>query len=145
MNRYAAIGVGGSAIERSQNRQRKLDGIVTFLVTNAESPYKSVAKELDARYRKVASFRKAAKKALTDIEPVTRKLIPRLKKTTTAAPEEKPTATSFPSGRSVILPRLTGQWAVSGSSTSAMFSSGSPFTTMRSATAPSSIIPSFPG
>jgi hypothetical protein len=95
----------------------ELDGIVAFLVTNADAPYKSVAKELDQRYHKVASFRKAAKKALTDIEPVTRKLIPRLKKTASAAPEEKPEPTAFPSGRSVILPRLTGQWSVSGSST----------------------------
>jgi len=30
LNRYASIGVGGSAVERSQNRQRKLDGIVTW-------------------------------------------------------------------------------------------------------------------
>ncbi|HEY4175205.1 MAG TPA: hypothetical protein VGM90_00165 [Kofleriaceae bacterium] len=96
----------------------ELDGIVAFLTTNADAPYKSVSKELDERYRKVANFRKAAKKALTDIEPVTRKLIPRLKKTTTAAPDEKPTATVFPSKRAVVLPRLTGQWSVSGSTTS---------------------------
>ena len=30
LNRYAAIGVGGSPVERSQNRQRKLDGIVSW-------------------------------------------------------------------------------------------------------------------
>ena len=30
LNRYAFTGVGGSAVERSQNRQRKLDGIVTW-------------------------------------------------------------------------------------------------------------------
>ncbi|HEY4058532.1 MAG TPA: hypothetical protein VGM39_18090 [Kofleriaceae bacterium] len=96
----------------------ELDGIVAFLTTNADAPYKSVSKELDERYRKVASFRKTAKKALTDIEPVTRKLIPRMKKTPSAAPEEKPAATEFPSKRAVVLPRLTGQWSVSGTAAS---------------------------
>ena len=34
LNRYASIDVRGSAIERSQNRQRKLDGIVTWYFDN---------------------------------------------------------------------------------------------------------------
>ncbi|CAN5712176.1 hypothetical protein BH11MYX2_BH11MYX2_00500 [soil metagenome] len=42
----------------------ELDGIVSFLTTNADASYKSVSKELDERYRKVATARKAAKKAL---------------------------------------------------------------------------------
>lgn len=95
--------------------------MVKFLQTNVNVTYKSVEKELDTRDNNVRKLRKEAKKATTDVAPITRRLIPRIKRTPapdpTAAP--KPDATAFPSKRRVVLPKLgTGAWAVSGSATS---------------------------
>lgn len=92
----------------------ELEGIVEFLTVNKDAVYKSVAKELDERYKRVAKLRKESKKSLVDLEPVTRRLIPKIKRPSVAAPEEKPAATAFPSGRKIVLPRLVGKWSVGG-------------------------------
>jgi hypothetical protein len=99
----------------------EVEGMVKFLEANAAVAYKSVEKEIDTRDNTVRKLRKEAKKSTADIAPITRKLIPRIKRTPapdpTAAP--KPDATAFPSKRKVVLPKLgDGAWAVSGSATS---------------------------
>ena len=95
-----------------------LDEIVAFLQVNEAAPYKRVQRELDGKYRAVVAARTAAKKSLTDITPVTRAVIPRIKRTATEAPVPTAAATAFPSKRAVVLPRLPGSWTVSGSQTS---------------------------
>ncbi|MFN0251393.1 MAG: hypothetical protein ACKV2T_31245 [Kofleriaceae bacterium] len=99
----------------------EVEGMVKFLEANAAVAYKSVEKEIDTRDNTVRKLRKEAKKKTADIAPITRKLIPRIKRTPapdpTAAP--KPVATIFPSKRKVVLPELgEGGWVVSGSATS---------------------------
>lgn len=98
-----------------------VEGMVTFLEANAAVAYKSVEKELDTRDNAVRKLRKDAKKATADVAPITRKLIPRIKRTPAPDPTAtpKPDATAFPSKRKVVLPALgDGAWAVSGSATS---------------------------
>lgn len=70
------------------------------------------------KYRAVVAARAAAKKALTDTTPVTRSLIPRIKRTPGAAPEPPPEPTEFPSQRKIVLASKPGTWTVSGTGTS---------------------------
>jgi hypothetical protein len=98
----------------------EVEGMVTFLQDNAAAAYKSVEKDIDTRDNAVRKLRKDAKKATADVAPITRTLIPRIKRT--PAPDApvaaKADATEFPSKRKVVLPRLgDGAWAVSGSAT----------------------------
>ncbi len=99
----------------------EVEGMVKFLQDNAAATYKSVEKDIDTRDNAVRKLRKEAKKATADVAPITRKLIPRIKRT--PAPDApvapKADATEFPSKRKVVLPKLgDGAWAVSGSATS---------------------------
>ncbi len=99
----------------------EVEGMVTFLQANAAVAYKSVEKEIDTRDNAVRKLRKDAKKATVDVAPITRKLIPRIKRTPAPDPTAvpKPAATAFPSKRKVVLPALgDGAWSVSGSATS---------------------------
>lgn len=99
----------------------EVEGMVKFLEANAAAAYKSVEKEIDTRDNAVRKLRKGAKKATADVAPITRKLIPRLKRTPAPDPTvaAKPAPTAFPSKREVVLPKLgDGAWAVSGSATS---------------------------
>jgi hypothetical protein len=95
--------------------------MVKFLQDNAAVAYKSVEKDIDTRDNAVRKLRKDAKKATADVAPITRKLIPRIKRTPTpdASATPKAEATAFPSKRKVVLPKLgDGAWAVSGSAAS---------------------------
>jgi hypothetical protein len=99
----------------------EVEGMVKFLEANAAVAYKSVEKEIDTRDNTVRKLRKEAKKTTADIAPITRKLIPRIKRTPAPDPTAAPKleATAFPSKRKVVLPKLgDGAWAVSGSATS---------------------------
>lgn len=98
----------------------EVEGLVKFLQDNAATAYKSVERDIDTRDNAVRKLRKEAKKATADVAPVTRRLIPRIKRTSAPeAPVAKADATAFPSKRKVVLPRLgDGTWAVSGSATS---------------------------
>ncbi len=99
----------------------EVEGMVTFLKSNASAAYKSVEKDIDTRDNAVRKLRREAKKASADVTPITRRLIPRLKRTPAPNPSAAPRldATAFPSKREVVLPALgDGTWAVSGSATS---------------------------
>ena len=97
-----------------------VEDMVLFLQTNAGAAYKSVEKDIDTRDNAVRKLRKEAKKATATVAPITRKLIPRIKRR--PVPETLPPkadATAFPSKRAIVLPKLgDGAWAVSGSTTS---------------------------
>jgi len=90
--------------------------MVAFLDANANASYRSVERELDARYSKIVKLRAAAKKVAEELQPTTRKLIPRMARRTEPA-EPKRAPGKFPSGRSVELPALAGTWQLSGTST----------------------------
>ncbi len=95
----------------------EVEALVAFLEANAAASYKSVEKELDERDNKVRAQRKAAKKLVAELTPITRALIPRLKRVPTPAASETRAASKFPSGRSVVLPALSGTFSLSGSTT----------------------------
>ncbi len=91
--------------------------MIAFIDANATAPYRSVASELDARYKKIVKLRAASKKTTEELQPTTRKLIVRIaRRPPPAAPEPKRIPGKFPSGRSVELPALAGTWRLSGSS-----------------------------
>jgi len=96
----------------------EVEALVAFLAASATASYKSVEKELDERDNKVRTQRKAAKKLVAELTPITRALIPRIKRlpTPAAATDARP-ASKFPSGRSVVLPALSGTFSLSGSTT----------------------------
>jgi hypothetical protein len=92
--------------------------VIAFIDANASAPYRSVERELDARYKKIVKLRAAAKQAIEELGPTTRKLIPRIaRRPPPAAPEPRRVPGKFPSGRTVELPALAGTWRLSGSST----------------------------
>lgn len=97
----------------------EVEGMVKFLEDNATVAYRSVEKDLDTRDNTIRKLRKQAKKATADVAPVTRRLIPRIKRTPDAPPPPKADTTEFPSKRKVVLPKLgDGAWSVGGSATS---------------------------
>lgn len=96
----------------------ELGGLVTFLEAQAAAAYKSVERELDARATKVSKLRREAKKQTDELQPLTRKMIPRIMAVRTAAAEpEKRTTVKFPSGRSVDFPVMAGTWRATSSAT----------------------------
>lgn len=95
----------------------EVEALVAFLDASATASYRSVEKELDERDNKVRTQRRAAKKLVVEMTPITRALIPRLKRLPTPTVEDKRTASKFPSGRSVVLPALRGTFSLSGSAT----------------------------
>ena len=52
--------------------------MIAFLDANAAAPYRSVERELDTRYKKIVKLRAASKKTRDELQPTTRKLIPRI-------------------------------------------------------------------
>jgi len=95
----------------------EVEALVAFLEASATSSYKSVENQLDERDNKVRTQRKVAKKLVAELTPITRALIPRLKRLPTPAADDKRAASKFPSGRSVVLPALSGTFSLSGSAT----------------------------
>ena len=94
-------------------------GAIAFLDANAGATYRSVERELDARYSKIVKLRAASKKTIEDLQPTTRRLIPLIARgAQQPATEPRRAPARFPSGRSVELPSLPGTWRISGSSTS---------------------------
>lgn len=92
--------------------------MVAFIDANAAASYRSVERELDARYTKIVKLRAASKKMLEALQPTTSKLIPRItRRPEPDAPEPRRVPGKFPSGRTVELPVLAGTWRLSGSST----------------------------
>lgn len=90
--------------------------MVAFLDASAAASYRSVERELDTRYNKIVKLRAASKKTVEELQPTTRKLIPRItRRPEPAAPEPRRIPGKFPSGRSVELPALAGMWQLSGS------------------------------
>lgn len=97
----------------------ELAALKKFLEDNSAAAYKSVEREIDNRATKVSQLRRTAKKAADDLGPLTRKLIPRITKLPTVAPEpEKRMTAKFPSGRTVSLPLLSGSWKLGGTAIS---------------------------
>jgi hypothetical protein len=91
--------------------------MIAFIDANAAAPYRAIAGELDARYRKIVELRAASKQTIEELQPTTRKLILRIaRRPPLAAPEPKRIPGKFPSGRSIELPALAGTWRLSGSS-----------------------------
>jgi hypothetical protein len=92
--------------------------VIAFIDANAAASYRSVERELDARYTKIVKLRAAAKKMLEELQPTTRKLIPLItRRPEPPAAEPKRIPGRFPSGRAIDLPPLAGTWRLSGSST----------------------------
>jgi len=92
--------------------------MIAFIDANAAAPYRSVERELDTRYTKIVKLRAASKKMRDELQPTTRKLIPRIaRRPQPAAPGPKRVPGKFPSGRTVELPPLPGTWRLSGSAT----------------------------
>jgi hypothetical protein len=90
--------------------------MVAFLDASAAASYRSVEREIDTRYNKIVKLRAASKKTVEELQPTTRKLIPRItRRPESAAPEPRRIPGKFPSGRSVDLPVLAGTWQLSGS------------------------------
>jgi hypothetical protein len=90
--------------------------MVTFLQANADTPYRKVERDIDARDNKVRKMRTDAKKLLEEIQPIVKKTIPRIAARRAAAPaEERTTPGKFPSRRAIELPNLPGSWRLSGS------------------------------
>jgi hypothetical protein len=93
-------------------------GMIAFIDANAAAPYRAIERELDARYTKIVKLRAASKKTLEEIQPTTRKLIPRItRRPPPTASEPKLVSSKFPSGRAIELPSLAGTWRLWGSST----------------------------
>jgi len=94
----------------------EVTGLVDFLKANAAAPYKSVERELDTRDNSVRKLRKESKKTIDALQPITRRWIGRIAQAQTQRPDPGPRTTpgKFPSGRTVELPPLGGQWKLSG-------------------------------
>lgn len=94
----------------------EVTGLVDFLVTNASAPYRSVEKELDTRDNTVRRLRKESKKTIEALQPITRRWIGKIAQAQTQRPDTvaKTTPGKFPSGRTVELPPMPGQWKLSG-------------------------------
>jgi hypothetical protein len=115
----------------------ELTGVITFIDTNATAPYASIQRELDVRYNKILKLRTSSKKTIEDLQPITRKLIPRMTRPQSPPSEPRRIPGKFPSGRTIDLPSLPGSWRLSGSSTSdtAIYSESPPKGPAVSATA----------
>lgn len=87
--------------------------LVAFLKDKKDADYKAVGKEIDERDANVRKLRRDGKKAIEELAPITRKLIP---KVTARVPQigERKSSAKFPSGRIVDLPILTGSWKLGG-------------------------------
>ncbi len=107
---------GGAAVAEYCS---EVGALVSYLKEHADDAYKTVEREIDGRASKTSRLRREAKRQIEELAPLTRKMIPRIMKLPTAAPEpEKRTPAKFPSGRSVELPVLSGAWRTSGTSLS---------------------------
>jgi hypothetical protein len=96
----------------------ELDAVNGVLEANPTAKYKTLEKDLDERDNKIRKLRAASKKILASTEPITRKLVPKINAARVSAPApapEKRTPAKFPSGRTIDLPSLPGQWKVTGS------------------------------
>jgi hypothetical protein len=92
--------------------------VIAFIDANASASYRSVERELDRRYNKIVKLRAASKKTMEELQPTTKKLIPKMARRPTATPAApKRVAAKFPSGREVELPALPGAWRLGGSGT----------------------------
>lgn len=105
----------GLAIEKAYCDE--VAAVIVFLDANAAAPYRAVERELDARYTRIVKLRAAAKKAVEELGPTTRKLIPLLARRPAPPAEPRRIPGKFPSGRSVELPALAGTWRISGTPT----------------------------
>lgn len=94
----------------------EVTGLVEMLQANAAAPYRSVERELDTRDNKVRKLRRDSKKTIEALQPITRRWIGAIAQNQTRRPETTPKTTpgKFPSGRTVELPPLPGQWKLSG-------------------------------
>ena len=89
--------------------------LVVFLKANTTATYKSVEKSLDERDNKLRKLRKASKKTIDALQPITRTWIGKIAQAQAQKPDvvDKRTPGKFPSGRTVALPPL-GEWKLSG-------------------------------
>lgn len=87
---------------------------------NPGARYKALERQLDEHDNKIRRARADSKRAIGELEPVIRALVPRIN--ARAAPAQpapdKRAPAKFPSGRSVVLPVLAGSWRMSGTPTS---------------------------
>jgi hypothetical protein len=58
----------------------ELDGMLAFLKTDPKATYKQLQAEIDKRDKVIREGRKASKQALTDSDPVIKRLIPKVNK-----------------------------------------------------------------
>lgn len=104
-----------AGLEQMRTYCAEVAAMVTLLRDNAKTAYRAIEKEIDARDNKIRKQRREAKRLAAELSPISRRLIPRLAATRTAAPaREKLVASKFPSGRVVELPVLGGTWKLSG-------------------------------
>ncbi len=87
--------------------------MVAFLKEHADADAKTVQKDVDARATAIRKARGDGKKAIEELAPITRKLIPKVNARTPQVEERRPTG-KFPSGRVVELPVLPGAWKLGG-------------------------------
>src|SRR5204863_5016286 len=83
--------------------------MVAFLKDHKDADYKTVQKDLDTRDASLRKLRHDGKKAIEELAPVTRRLIPIVTVRVPQIEERRPTG-KFPSGRIVALPTVTGSW-----------------------------------
>jgi len=116
---YKDLALVGKGLEIVQGYCAELDGVVAVLEANPTAKYKTLERDLDMRDNRIRKGRAASKKIIAEIEPVNRRLIPKINAARVAgtpAPVEKRIPAKFPSGRAVELPaNLPGTWKVGGS------------------------------
>ena len=85
--------------------------LVVFLKANTTATYKSVEKSLDERDNKLRKLRKASKKTIDALQPITRTWIGKIAQAQAQKPDvvDKRTPGKFPSGRTVAL-RVSTMW-----------------------------------
>jgi hypothetical protein len=105
----------GLAIEKEYCDE--VAAVIAFLEANPAALYRSIERELDARYTRIVKLRAAAKQMLEQLGPTTRKLIPLLARRPPPPAEPKRLPGKFPSGRVVELPALAGTWRIAGTTT----------------------------
>jgi hypothetical protein len=100
----------------------ELAAMVELLKANAGAPYRSAERAIDERDAKVRKLRKEAKQLAETMQPIARRLIPRIARLGTPEPPAgapvppEPAPVPAPVPRKVLeLPELPGSWKLSGS------------------------------
>jgi hypothetical protein len=111
----------------------EINAVLELLRADPKATYKSLERQLDERDNKIRKLRQASKKTLDELDPVIRRMVPKIN--ARVAPPDKPAKTTtakFPSGRLVTLPNGAGAWKLSGTKTTdvAEYTEGKAVTTI---------------